>query len=144
MGEFTKGPWQADVSFDVDGEDDRANVSAGAGRTFCYVRELEAMQGNMMPRMIADAHLIAAAPDMFEALTEAVATIHFLSEHIHRIETAHKMFTDHDQWDEEPYKGYKTLQEWVDAPWLDCKDGSPAVKKAKAALSKASPQDGDT
>ena len=70
MSEFTKGPWDVDryywggsIPDDCKGEWDTQNKSVMAGPdSICMV------QGNNGKPMEANARLISAAPDMYEAL----------------------------------------------------------------------------
>ena len=62
MAEFTKGPWA------VDGPPWNQIVWSGADNRVCFLAHSDGLDDR---RDIATGRLIAAAPDMFEALKEA-------------------------------------------------------------------------
>ena len=68
MSEFTKGPWRIDQGaiFGDDGVDYDRMVASLTGYTRNFEADLVATQNK------ANAHLIAAAPDMYEALKAAL------------------------------------------------------------------------
>lgn len=83
MSKFTEGEWVITRKYDkhgnehefvyVDGEN--SNSKTGNIATCGAV-------GSSMEEMLANAHLISAAPDMYEALGDVMSLVEFLADHL--------------------------------------------------------------
>lgn len=65
---FTKGPWVAM---------ENGWVEAGGGHPVCMIND-SGLSGSTFKEDIPNAHLIAAAPDLYEALVDMVDAVEYL------------------------------------------------------------------
>ena len=91
MSEYTKGPWELSGKTDWSGNDkvqhmtyvgeiienhDTADYRGG----ICRLQSAEHIKGITTEECEANAHLIAAAPDMYEALSDMVSIMDYLKQ----------------------------------------------------------------
>ena len=79
---FSKGMWKWDENI----SGDRIGISDAEGSDVLCVNHSE---GIVIPRE-KDAHLIAAAPDLYEALVDVMAEISFLGNEVHYFGTTER------------------------------------------------------
>jgi len=90
---FTPGPWKREHKFIFTPGEEGCNVAAvGSPRASTHVSYTELMATDPdIQEAIANAHLISAAPDMYEALLDAQQQIEYLHHKFQETGTGNKV-----------------------------------------------------
>ncbi|MBZ9759447.1 hypothetical protein LB553_00910 [Mesorhizobium sp. CA8] len=75
MSDFTPGPWHLEISLSADDNGLQQCVIANETVEVCEVSGAVLVRGEFHPENMANARLIAAAPDMLAALKEVAARL---------------------------------------------------------------------